>query len=82
MKIHAALFFTAFLLMGCKSSYDVTLSSGRQFIGVSKPVMDKKTGKYRFETPDGRVGMVHPDNIRLIEPHSEAYEFRATPQKK
>lgn len=72
----------AALFIGCKSSYDVTLGNGRQFIGVSKPVLDKKTGKYQFKTPDGRVGTVHPDNIRLIEPHREAYEFRQTPQKK
>lgn len=60
-------------LCGCRSNYDVTLSNGRKFSGVTKPILDKKTGEYRFKTIDGRVGVVHPDNVRLIEPHREAY---------
>jgi hypothetical protein len=82
MKKILALLLMTLALAGCKSSYDVTLSNGTQFTGVSKPKLDKKTGKYHFKTPTGREGAFYAENIRLIEPHRDAYEFRRTDQKK
>ncbi len=82
MKYLLALLVGALFLTGCKSTYDITLSNGRQFTGVSKPVLSKKTGKYHFKTIDGREGAVYPDNVRVIEPHREPYEFRPSAPKK
>ena len=81
MKKTFALLLVAVALVGCKSSYDITLSNGTRFTGVSKPRIDKKTGQYRFKTPDGRIGTFSPANVRLIEPHRDAYEFSTTPKK-
>ena len=79
-KILVLLFLTA-TLAGCRSGYDVTLSNGTRFTGVSKPRIDKKTGQYRFKTPDGRIGTFSPGNVRLIEPHRDDYEFTTKPKK-
>lgn len=79
MKKTFALLLMSVALVGCRSGYDVTLSNGTRFTGVSKPRFDKKTGEYRFKTPDGRVGTFSPASIKVIEPHREAYEFK--PQK-
>jgi hypothetical protein len=71
-------------LTGCKTSYDVTLSNGKKVSGVSKPVLDKATGNYRFKLPDGREVKVSSSRIRLIEPHGESSEpqFVVPTQKK
>ena len=81
MKKTFALLLMVVALVGCRSRYDVTLSNGTKFTGVSKPHLDKKIGKYRFKTPDGREGAFYPDNIRLIEPHREPYEFKPNQKK-
>ena len=81
MKKIFVLLWMVVALVGCKSSYDVTLSNGTRFTGVSKPHLDKKTGKYKFKMPNGREGTFYPENIRLIEPHRDAYEFQQTPKK-
>jgi hypothetical protein len=71
-------------LTGCKTSYYVTLSNGRKLSDVSKPVLDKETGNYRFKLPDGREVKVSSSRIRLIEPHGESSEpqFVVPTQKK
>jgi hypothetical protein len=76
----------SFLLVGCRSSYDVTLAGmggGTKYTGVSKPKFDKATGKYTFKTVDGREYSVSAANVRLIQPHQEveAPTFNV-PQKK
>ena len=81
MKKIFVLVSLAIVLSGCKSRYDVTLSNGTRYTGVSKPKLDKKTGKYQFKTPDGRLGSFHPANVKLIEPHRDAYEFNQTQKR-
>ncbi|MEO7299360.1 MAG: YgdI/YgdR family lipoprotein [Verrucomicrobiota bacterium] len=71
----------AIVMTGCKSRYDVTLSNGTRYTGVSKPKLDKKSGKYQFKMPDGRLGSFYPANMKLIEPHRAAYEFNQTQKK-
>ncbi|MEO6035666.1 MAG: YgdI/YgdR family lipoprotein [Verrucomicrobiota bacterium] len=82
MKKTFALLLIAMALTGCRSRYDVTLSNGTRFTGVSKPRIDKKTGQYRFKMPDGRVGNFNAGNVRLIEPHRDDYEFRTSAPSK
>lgn len=81
MKKLFPLFLGAFLLVGCRSPYDITLRNGQKFSGVTKPALDKRTGKYHFKTMDGSGHAVHQDSIRLIEPHRDDYEFRPTKPK-
>ena len=81
MKKQFALILITVALVGCKSSYDVTLSNGTRFTGVSKPRYDKKTDQYKFKTPDGREGSFYRGNVRLIEPHRAPFEFDTKPKK-
>jgi len=81
MKKAFALLLMVVALTGCKSTYDVTLSNGTRFTGVSKPRYDKKTDEYRFKMPDGREGNFSPAKIRLIEPHQEPFDFNAKSKK-
>ena len=70
------LFLLALLvaLSGCKTSYDVTLTNGSKVTDVSKPVLDKTTGQYRFQMADGREVKVLSTRVRTIEPHGESSE--------
>jgi hypothetical protein len=63
------------LMAGCKSTYDVTLVNGSKVTGVTKPVLDKTTGQYRFNMADGREVKVLSSRIRTIEPHGESSDL-------
>ncbi|MEO5804205.1 MAG: YgdI/YgdR family lipoprotein [Verrucomicrobiota bacterium] len=65
---------TAFTLVGCKTSYDVTLSDGKKITGVSKPVLDKTKDQYQFKMADGREVKIYAGRIRTIAPHGESSE--------
>ena len=62
------------MLLGCKTSYDVTLSNGSKNTGVSKPLLDRESGHYRFKMIDGREMRVLSSRVILIEPHGESSE--------
>ncbi len=75
------------LFAGCKSSYDVTVGAmgrSQKYAGVSKPVYDKKSGKYVFKNAMGQEFSVPAEQIRIIEPHGETSEpkFVSPTQKK
>jgi len=73
----------ASLLTACHTSYDITLNNGNKFTGVSKPVLDSKTGDYQFTTHSGKVMYVKSIRVREIAPHEENdSKFVAPPAKK
>ena len=84
VKIFFILLFFTVVLVGCKSSYDITLSNGRKVTGVSKPVFDERLGLYRFKMADGKEARLSSSRVRLIEPHGESSEtqFVSPTQKK
>jgi hypothetical protein len=57
------------LLAGCKSTYDVTLTNGMQFTGVSKPKLNKERGTYVFKNATGKVYSIPETRVRQVEPH-------------
>jgi hypothetical protein len=62
------------LLVGCKSSYDVTLNNGMQFTGVSKPKLNREKNVYVFRNASGRSFTIPEARVRTIEPHATARE--------
>ena len=87
LKIASLSVASVMLFAGCKSSYDVTVGGmgrSQKYTGVSKPVYDKKTGKYVFKDAMGHEFSVEADRVRIIEPHDEtsASKFAAPVPKK
>jgi hypothetical protein len=74
MKKLFGLFVLALLVIGCKSNYDVTLTSGARYTGVSKPKLDKQGGMFTFKSASGRVFTVPETRVRTIEPHRAGKE--------
>jgi hypothetical protein len=70
-------------LMGCRSTYDITLNNGNKITGVSKPELDRKSGDYKFTTGSGKVMYVKSIRVREISPHeAEDSQFSAPPAKR
>jgi hypothetical protein len=69
MKKLITIVFAAVLLAGCRSGYDVTLTNGMQFTGVSKPKLDHEKGVYTFRNMSGKSYNVPETRVRTIEPH-------------
>ncbi|MEP6663954.1 MAG: hypothetical protein ABJC04_09850 [Verrucomicrobiota bacterium] len=72
MKKLFVLCFLSATLVGCKSGYDLTLTNGNKFSGISKPVLDKSGQLYRFKADNGQQMTVPAGRVRLIEPHSDS----------
>lgn len=84
MKKFVVLSLMVIGLLGCKTTYDITLSNGKKIRGVTKPSLDKKTDQYKFTLQDGREVKVSSSRIRLIEPQGDSSEpkFVSPTQKK
>jgi len=72
MKKFITILFAAVLLAGCRSAYDVTLTNGMQFTGVSKPKLDKDKQMFVFKNMSGKTYTIPESRIRTIEPHEKA----------
>jgi hypothetical protein len=59
-----------FLVTGCASKYDIMLMNGHRITGVSKPELDKTTGKYNFKDASGQTMSISAMRVREIAPHS------------
>ncbi len=82
-SVWIALLSVPVLFTACHSAYDITLNNGNKITGVSKPVLDKKTGEYQFKTSSGKVMYVKSIRVREIGPHeAEDSKFVAPPAKK
>lgn len=53
---------------GCRTRYDITLTSGTKIRGVSKPVLDRQSGYYIFRDAAGRTNAVLSMRVSVIEP--------------
>lgn len=62
------------LVAGCANRYDITLSNGTKYSGVSKPVLHQETGEYYFTDVVGRKLAVKQMRVRVIEPHQDEAE--------
>jgi hypothetical protein len=74
MKKVIAIIFVAILVAGCRSSYDVTLTNGMQFTGVTKPKLEREKGVYVFNNAAGKNFAIPETRIRTIEPHVRVKE--------
>ena len=77
LRIVILCFMSVVLFIGCKSSYDVTVSSmgrSRVFSGVTKPVYNKATGRYVFKDSLGQEFAVPKIQVKEIAPHGESSE--------
>jgi uncharacterized protein YcfL len=74
MKKLITIVFAALLLAGCRSAYDVTLTNGMQFTGVSKPKLNREKGVFTFRNMSGKTYTVPETRIRTIEPHVKVKE--------
>jgi hypothetical protein len=76
MKKLIVFLFAVVLVSGCRSSYDVTLTNGLQFTGVSKPRLNPDRGVYVFRSAGGRTFNIPETRIRTIEPHEKVKESK------
>lgn len=74
MKKLIAFLFLTLLLAGCRSSYDIKLTNGAEYSGVSKPKLDRDKGVYVFKNATGRTYTIPETRVRSIEPHPTAKE--------
>ncbi|MGZ4962653.1 MAG: YgdI/YgdR family lipoprotein [Limisphaerales bacterium] len=72
MKKLITIVFATIVLVGCRSAYDVTLTNGMQFTGVSKPKLDKEKNVFVFKNMSGKTYAIPETRIRTIEPHVKA----------
>jgi hypothetical protein len=58
----------AVLLTSCGSqSWKITLKDGRTFTALNEPVLQRKTGYYRYEAENGRDAMLQAHEVLMIE---------------
>lgn len=69
MKKLIAFLSLTVLLAGCSTGYDVTLTNGAQYTGVSKPKLDPNKGAYVFKNATGKSFAIPETRVRTIEPH-------------
>ena len=69
MKKIFILLVLASWLTGCHTRYDVWLNNGSRITGVTKPVLDKTTGVYRFKDAKGQEQSVKAMKVIQIAPH-------------
>lgn len=55
----------------CRTGYDITLTSGGQITGVSKPKFDNTHNVYVFKDASGQEHFVPAMRVSVIEPHEE-----------
>lgn len=55
---------------GSPVSYRITLRDGRELITASKPVMQGKTGYFRYQNFQGRDALIRAEEVLLIERNS------------
>lgn len=56
------------LLASCGSpAYQITLKDGRHLTAKGKPELQRKTGYYQYQNPQGRDALVRADEVLLIE---------------
>lgn len=65
-----ALLLLSICSCGSNETYRMTLRDGREFIAASQPVMQRKTGYYRYKTFQGRDALIRAEEVILIERNS------------
>ena len=53
-------------LVGCSSEYIIATTDGQLIISDGQPKLDKTTGMYRFEDPEGRDQQIQKDSVKQI----------------
>jgi hypothetical protein len=66
MKRRIALLFTACLLAGCASRYDIVTTNGSDFTNVSKPKLMPGTRMYVFKDVQGKEHYLPELRVREI----------------
>ncbi|MDB6056144.1 MAG: hypothetical protein JWN25_3667 [Verrucomicrobiales bacterium] len=75
----------AFLITGCKTTYDVTYQDQGTKVkmrGIAKPVYDSKTDTYTIISPTGKKIIKDSGLVREIKPHQDESEISSGSFKK
>jgi hypothetical protein len=69
MKRLLLFFLCGFVLAssGCRTRYDITLTTGSRITNVSRPVLDKESGAYHYRDAGGNPQRIPAMRVRSIE---------------
>ena len=70
MKCFLLLLLAAVLFCGCRTRYEITLSSGNKITAITKPKL--VNGFYVFKDLDGQEAHINAMRVKVVQPQSHA----------
>ncbi len=76
MKKFLAILLVATALAGCRTRFDVTLTSGMKITNVSRPKLEPQSNFYYFKDAAGQMHSMPASRVSVIEPTGSSDEPR------